>query len=264
MMRLVVSAGHGGGDPGAVYNGKKEADIARQITAEIIAQAKTMGITVTDCTTAGNLKGAIALANKSGADLALQIHLNAGVGNAHDKKYGVEVWYSAKTTAATRDLAGAIAAKLNAHYGLPNRGAKPDSANRYGRLGWCSDTTMPALLIEWGFIDSADMDVILKDIPGGVQTLLDTIYGQGLPISILPDPTSPQDPPSPTIKQGSKGPAVVDWQKALMAKGYSLPKYGADGDFGAETKSATMKFQQNHGLAVDAVVGSKTRSAAGI
>lgn len=33
-------------------------------------------------------------------------------------------------------------------------------------------------------------------------------------------------------------------QQRLIAKGYHLPKYGADGDFGTETKAAVLAFQR--------------------
>ena len=46
-----------------------------------------------------------------------------------------------------------------------------------------------------------------------------------------------------TIKRGSKGTAVKEMQQLLIAAGYSLPKYGADGTFGAESESALREFQ---------------------
>ena len=43
-----------------------------------------------------------------------------------------------------------------------------------------------------------------------------------------------------------------------MKKGYALPKYGADGSFGAETLNAVKNFQKDHGLTVDGIVGKNT------
>ena len=62
----------------------------------------------------------------------------------------------------------------------------------------------------------------------------------------------------PTLRRGSMGDAVKTLQQALLAKGQKLPKYGADGDFGAETEMAVKAFQQMAGLVVDGVVGVKT------
>lgn len=62
----------------------------------------------------------------------------------------------------------------------------------------------------------------------------------------------------PTCRQGAKG-NITRWiQQRLINKGYSLPRYGADGSFGAETTAAVKKFQSDNGLTADGVVGQKT------
>ncbi len=62
-----------------------------------------------------------------------------------------------------------------------------------------------------------------------------------------------------TLKSGSKGAAVKKLQRGLIRLGYSLPKYGADGVFGAETVSAVSRYQKAHAsLSQDAVVGTQT------
>ena len=50
-------------------------------------------------------------------------------------------------------------------------------------------------------------------------------------------------------------------QQALMALGYSLPKYGADGKWGSETLRALKKFQKDNGLKADGIVGKNTKRA---
>jgi hypothetical protein len=51
-------------------------------------------------------------------------------------------------------------------------------------------------------------------------------------------------------------------QQALYDIGYPLPAFGADGDFGTETKAAVKKFQQDHTpLADDGEVGKDTMAA---
>lgn len=65
----------------------------------------------------------------------------------------------------------------------------------------------------------------------------------------------------PTIKLGSTGEAVKRLQNLLISRGYSLPKYGADGDFGKETKDAVERFQKIAELTVDGIVGKKTWAA---
>ena len=67
---------------------------------------------------------------------------------------------------------------------------------------------------------------------------------------------TPVEPTKPTLKKGSKGSDVKELQNLLIKKGYSLPKYGADGSFGNETLSAVKAFQKDYNLPVNGVVDS--------
>ena len=44
----------------------------------------------------------------------------------------------------------------------------------------------------------------------------------------------------------------------LMKAGYDLPRFGADGSYGAETVSAVKAFQKANGLQQDGIIGPKT------
>jgi peptidoglycan hydrolase-like protein with peptidoglycan-binding domain len=57
-------------------------------------------------------------------------------------------------------------------------------------------------------------------------------------------PSSASHPP-PT-KLGDRGQAVTAWQRHLLAHGYKLPRFGADGDHGAETERATQEWRADH------------------
>lgn len=65
------------------------------------------------------------------------------------------------------------------------------------------------------------------------------------------------------LKKGTEGGDVKLVQERLMTLGYSLPNYGADGDFGSETERAVKSFQRAHGLKDDGIVGEKTCKALG-
>lgn len=64
-----------------------------------------------------------------------------------------------------------------------------------------------------------------------------------------------------TLRKGSKGAAVKELQELLLAHGYTLPKYGADGDYGDETVDAVKEFQKANGLEIDGICGPKTWAA---
>lgn len=63
------------------------------------------------------------------------------------------------------------------------------------------------------------------------------------------------------VPKGNRGVEVADLQKALIALGYSLPKYGVDGIRGAETSGAVRKFQQDNQLNADGIPGTETVAA---
>ena len=58
------------------------------------------------------------------------------------------------------------------------------------------------------------------------------------------------------LRQGSKGSAVSELQQLLQSKGFYTGKI--DGDFGAGTTNAVLKFQKANGLVTDGIVGSSS------
>lgn len=66
----------------------------------------------------------------------------------------------------------------------------------------------------------------------------------------------------PTLRNGSRGSAVKELQSILnIMSGASL---SVDGIFGKATEEAVRKFQREHGLTADGIVGPKTRKALGL
>lgn len=59
-----------------------------------------------------------------------------------------------------------------------------------------------------------------------------------------------------TLRQGDRGPAVVDLQQRLLAQGFWHD--GVDGVFGANTFHAVVALQKYWGLIVDGIVGPQT------
>lgn len=66
----------------------------------------------------------------------------------------------------------------------------------------------------------------------------------------------------PYLSEGSQSGEVLSLQTLLVHKwGIKLPRYGVDGEFGAETDGAVRRFQAILGLTVDGAVGPATWSA---
>ena len=65
----------------------------------------------------------------------------------------------------------------------------------------------------------------------------------------------------PLLRRGSRGDAVRAAQYLLLCRGLTLPKYGADGDYGQETEDAVKEFQRLKGLEADGECGALTWAA---
>lgn len=150
--RVIIAAGHGGGDNGAVGQGTDEATETVQITnrvVEILREAGGIEIVLVPHTL--NLGPTIDWINARykglNDGLAIEIHKNAGGGT------GSEVWTPSYPDATSRANAAKIADALSKATGQRNRGVKEAQNNRWGRLGFTDDTRTYALLIEAGFID---------------------------------------------------------------------------------------------------------------
>lgn len=63
------------------------------------------------------------------------------------------------------------------------------------------------------------------------------------------------------LKRDMAGADVKTMQELLLQLGYKLPKYGADGEYGAETEAAVRAFQKDEQLEVDGKYGDETHKA---
>lgn len=64
-----------------------------------------------------------------------------------------------------------------------------------------------------------------------------------------------------TLRKGSKGSDVRTLQELLLQLDFKLPKYGADGSYGAETAKAVTSFQQSAAIKADGIYGSESHAA---
>lgn len=75
--------------------------------------------------------------------------------------------------------------------------------------------------------------------------------------------TASPKPAPPTLKRGSSGTGVRTLQDRLNAIFPAYSKLAEDGRYGSKTEAVVKEFQRRHGkgLAVDGIVGPKTRAA---
>lgn len=73
--------------------------------------------------------------------------------------------------------------------------------------------------------------------------------------------TEPEPDGRPTLKRGASGEEVKALQTMLIDMDYNCGRWGADGEFGRDTEKAVKRFQEEHGLKVDGIVGAKTWAA---
>ena len=65
----------------------------------------------------------------------------------------------------------------------------------------------------------------------------------------------------PVLRKGDTGEVVRAAQFLLNGRGASCGRYGADGEFGPQTKSAVLAFQRRNGLEADGIIGPQTWAA---
>lgn len=173
--RIILAAGHGGGDPGSIGQGTTEAatvvDITNRLADKLRADGQVEVVVVPhELGLVDGINWINARYKSLNDGYCLEIHKNAAVG-AH----GVEVWFYSGD-AASQDKAQRILNGL-VTTGLPNRGVKGDATNRYGRLGFIRDTNPWAGLAECGFItdggDFLDPDRYAEALKLGVLNLWD-------------------------------------------------------------------------------------------
>jgi peptidoglycan hydrolase-like protein with peptidoglycan-binding domain len=113
------------------------------------------------------------------------------------------------------------------------------------------DTTLWTSAAKWKVIQ---MTVLTSNRFTG-DTELTAVLNGGLRLGNAGTPPFP----APVL---SRGPSIRKVQQALIDIGYSLPVFGADGEFGSETGNAVVTFKADWHLSPrDPVIGSKTINA---
>lgn len=179
--RIVLDAGHGGSNPGAMYQGRRESDDALRLAMAVgqILEANGYDVIYTrtsDITQSVGQKAAIA--NEEGADLFISIHRNAA---EYPGQYTGVQSLIYNDSGFKKDMAENINANME-KLGFRNAGVsiRPN-------LVVLNSTQMPAILVEAGFIDSekdnqlfdSKFQEMAQAIADGIMETLDRQTGTG-------------------------------------------------------------------------------------
>lgn len=149
--KIIISAGHGGIDSGAVSGSYIERDLTIELRNLVVAELKALGVTALVDDNKNALKETLAwLRGKFGSkDILFDIHWNA----ASPQAKGTEVIVPDQASQFENNLAKAIL-KVFTDLGFKDRGVKPESLTARKRLGWMRPTAENVLL-EVCFISNA-------------------------------------------------------------------------------------------------------------
>ena len=145
-LRVIIDAGHGGKDRGAVWGGVRESDLNLKVARRVEASLKGRGYSVTMIRRSDvfvDLRRRSQISNRYRNCIFISIHFNA---TSHTGVRGVETFYVGKRG---RFLAKTIQSHLVSNLKVRDRGYK------FKRFSVLNDTLCPAVLVECGFISNS-------------------------------------------------------------------------------------------------------------
>jgi N-acetylmuramoyl-L-alanine amidase len=148
---IVIDAGHGGKDPGAIGTKAEEKDLTLKaaLYLEDVLVKQGFKVYMTRSTDDYvNLYDRASIANDLGADLFVSVHINAHTGATAS---GIEVLYANESMSSDKGLATLMQDALIDELGAVDRGISSRP-----RLVVLRETTMPSVLAELGFISNPD------------------------------------------------------------------------------------------------------------
>lgn len=148
---VVLDPGHGGKDDGCARGKVREKDVNLAIALEVQKRLETLGYQVLmtrDTDQALSLGERVRIAEEAQADIYVSIHQNS---SELSRVYGMELYYSAQNAEAdSRRLAELVWGSA-----LKSSGAKARSIFKWEEIRVVRESTMPACLIETGFLTNA-------------------------------------------------------------------------------------------------------------
>ncbi len=147
---VVLDPGHGGRDPGAVgIGGLQEKQVVNDITPQVAAILREQGVNVVMTRESDyelDLAPRVRIAERANATIFVSIHANA-ISMSRPDVNGLETFYA---SAAGQRLANTVHTSILAEMGMRDRRV------RSARFYVIRNTSMPAILVETGFVTGAE------------------------------------------------------------------------------------------------------------
>ncbi|QSJ18906.1 N-acetylmuramoyl-L-alanine amidase [Nostoc sp. UHCC 0702] len=166
MGRIFISAAHGGKeagriDSGAIAGGTTEAREMILLRDLIVTELRARSFEILAVPDDLSAADTIAWINSRGrrGDVALEIQADAA---SSPSVRGASVFYIATNSDRKNNAELLLVGLLRRVPQLPNRGVKPDTDSGLGRLAFCRQTTLPALLMQVGFLSSPEDRSLLQ------------------------------------------------------------------------------------------------------
>lgn len=174
MAKVVLDAGHGGSNPGAVYKGRREKDDVLKLTLAIGEILRDNGVDVVYTRTDDRFDSPLQkanIANASGADLFVSLHRNSSP--MPDQYSGIE-------TLVYEDEGTAAELARNINQQVSEIGWNDLGVNERKDLIVLRRTNMPSALVEAGFIntdaDNEKFDQDFNELANAIATgILETV-----------------------------------------------------------------------------------------
>lgn len=168
-----IFAGHHANDPGAIaYDGTTEAQLTRELRADLSRAVRDKGIQVREDDDRWTLPQAIQwlATNTSSKDVLVELHFNSN----HPTASGVEAFVHDGTSPYNHNRARQLCSAVSRALTIKNRGVKSEAESARGRIG-ILHTPPRVVLLEVCFLNQADLTLYRQRRGRLVEMLAETL-----------------------------------------------------------------------------------------
>ena len=260
MATIVIDAGHGGYDAGAVNGSRFEKNDNLRLAQAVGERLQRCGVNVIYTRTTDEFISLLErsrISNSRNVDLFASFHRNSATNPAAN---GVETLVY--TNASSKSIQAAEALQQ----ALANAGIQSNRGIKRANLSVLRETRAPALLLELGFISNEQDNALFDSKFDTYANVIARSLAQSVGVNCNPSDSSGETPDNNTPTPPSGDTTIRNIQSTLNAR------YGAgltvDGIWGPRSQRALIRALQTElnltysaGLTVDGIFGPRTKAA---